>query len=132
MEDRSLGRVGKRKFAQRSQIVSAREAGCHLPIWCSAEQTLIQEVDFKLSDDRGVEPGFSTHREFPKLFSGACLGPLMASPGMLSSVSACRAGKVLAKFPGRMANKETPNHSSPDVGQPREGTSGPPRQSKQA
>lgn len=50
----------------------------------------------------------------------------MASPGMLSSVSAYRAGKVMAKFPGRMANKETPNHSSPDVGQPREGLQGPP------
>lgn len=32
-----------------------------------------------------MEPGFSIPREFPKLLLGACLGALMASPGMLSS-----------------------------------------------
>ena len=62
-----------------------REAGCiqYDPVdVCgkNAELTLQSR-----SNDRGVEPGFSIPREFPKLFLGACLGALAASPGMLSS-----------------------------------------------
>lgn len=53
---------------------------------CSAEQTIIQEADFKLSDDGGEEPVFSTTEGSPSHSWEPMLGPLTASPQMPSSV----------------------------------------------